>query len=80
VNVDLTNIIASLRAELERLNATIAALESLDGRVYSALPPLTRDRRGRKTMGQEERKQVSERIRRYWEQRKAREAETPDLG
>ena len=72
-NVDLTSTIGLLKAELERLNATIAALESLDACNYVAVPARTGQRRGRKSMGEDERKQVAERMRRYWAGRRTRQ-------
>ena len=61
--MDLTGVIADLRAELAKVESAIAALERL---VVPKASPRAPARRGRKSMGPEERQQVAERIRRYW--------------
>ena len=57
--------IHELHEEKKRLDRLIAALEAIENgtspETTSGLP-----RRGRKTMSAEERKQVSERMKRYW--------------
>ncbi len=72
--MDLRNTIAELYAEKAKLDNVIASLEQLGA---GPLPvPITVSRRGRKFMSPQERHEVSERMRRYWAQRKA-EAEEP---
>jgi hypothetical protein len=69
--VDLAAAIQSLRAELMRVDQTIAALEGLrqvEG--ASAAEVKTPVKRGRKVMNPEERREVGERMRRYWAQRR----------
>ena len=70
--MDLRKTILLLRDELKKVEATIAALEKLD---KSAPVPRVRlpSRRGRKSMGEEERQQVAERMRRYWASRRAQQ-------
>ena len=63
--MDLYQAIQELYEEKRRLDQAIAALES-QGYVPSA--PVRR--RGRKSMNEDERKQVSERMRKYWESRR----------
>jgi hypothetical protein len=53
-----------LNAERERLDRTIAVLESMQA---DSVRPA---RRGRKSMSESERRIVSERMRAYWERRK----------
>jgi hypothetical protein len=61
-NLDQT--IEDLRQELARIEAAIVALE--------ALGPGQRSNRGRKSMGMEERLDVSARMKKYWADRRAR--------
>ena len=72
--VNLQHIIQQLRDELERIKSAIAALESVapSGVVTMPLHPAPR-KRGRKGMNAEERKVVSERMRRYWAERRRQE-------
>ena len=68
--MDYSAIIKALRAEADKLDRAIAQLESLaspDGLISATLQ--TPNRRGRKSMGAEERQRVSERMKRYWAQR-----------
>jgi hypothetical protein len=69
--MDLRKTIADLYEEKTRLDRVIASLEQL-----AAEPPLVPFRvphRGRKFMSPQERRKVSERMRRYWAGRKAAE-------
>jgi hypothetical protein len=64
----LTKLIASLKAERQKVERAIASLEELlrseqDGSESIAVPKRTR---GRRSMGLDERKQVSERMKKYW--------------
>ena len=70
--MDLFGAIRDLFEEKKRVERMIATLESKQ-RTQLGLPP--RRRRGRISMNEEERKQVSERMRRYWEQRRQLPAE-----
>jgi len=65
--MDLAEIIHSLRVELQKVNEAIAVLEEAL-RTQGARPPP--QRRGRKSMGPEERREVSERMKAYWAKRK----------
>ena len=64
--MDLQAIINALRSDLEKLEGVIAALERLQGVINSA----PKSRRGRESMGAEERKAVSERMKRPWAKRR----------
>jgi len=69
--MDLYKAIQDLYAEKEKLERVIASLEELQ-RSSGATPTMHKatGRRGRKSMGAGERKQVSERMKRYWESRR----------
>lgn len=67
--MDLTRTIAELRREKEKLVCAIASLEELQsGARMAALG------RGRKSMGAKERQEVSARMKRYWQTRRAARA------
>jgi hypothetical protein len=63
--MDLLKMIQELREEKERLDRVIASLEDL--RDVMEIDALRKSRRGRKSMGPEERREVSARMRKYWE-------------
>jgi hypothetical protein len=63
--MDLYQAIQELYEEKRRLDQAIAALES-----QGIAPVPVPRRRGRKSMNEDERKQVSERMRKYWESRR----------
>jgi hypothetical protein len=67
--MDLSKTIAELYQEKTRLDRVIASLEQLG--VESFPVSIATTRRGRKFMSPEERREVSERMRRYWAERKA---------
>jgi hypothetical protein len=69
--MDLYKAIQDLYAEKEKLERVIASLEELQ-RTSGALPELPNParRRGRKSMNAEERLEVSERMKKYWESRR----------
>ena len=60
--MDLNSAIRELHKELDKLNQVIASLEELE--LTGVLP--TAARRGRKSMGDDERQLVSERMKKYW--------------
>ncbi len=70
--MDLYKAIQSLYAEKEKLEQVIASLEELQ-RSSVGLPsvPENGKRRGRKSMSSKERKEVSERMKKYWEARRS---------
>jgi hypothetical protein len=70
--MDVTKIIQLLYGQKEKLDQAIAALEEMH-RARSLSPQTSRlrgKRRGRKSMGAEERKEVSKRMKRYWAKRR----------
>ncbi len=75
--MDLHRAIQDLYAEKEKLERVIAALEELQ-RTAAVLPglPSTGSRRGRKSMNAKERQEVSERMKKYWANRRKRHVET----
>jgi hypothetical protein len=73
--MDLQHVIEELCAEKDRLDRVIAVLETMlraeaGGAGASPDGPPAQKRRGRKSMGHEERKNVSERMRKYWASRR----------
>lgn len=73
--MDLYKAIRELVEERKRVDRIIASLEAMlaKGRIPGQPkdPPTGAKRRGRKSMGAEERKQVSERMSRYWAAKRA---------
>lgn len=67
--MDLSKTIAGLREDKEKLERVITALEELSSAV-AGQPAPSRNRRGRKSMGTEERLQVSARMKKYWAQQR----------
>jgi hypothetical protein len=66
--MDLLRTIQELRAEKEKLDRVIASLEDL--RAATKIDALRKSRRGRKSMGAEERREVSARMKKYWARRR----------
>jgi hypothetical protein len=71
LNMDVREALQQLYAEKKRLEDVIASLELLakNNEGETAAP---HSRRGRKSMGPEERQKVSERMKKYWADRKPR--------
>jgi len=74
--VDAHAIIDMLRAERKELDRAIEALEQLERLEQRYLIP--KSGRGRRWMGADERKAVSERMTRYWKAWRARPPHTDD--
>jgi hypothetical protein len=68
MNVHAT--LSSLYAQKKKLEDVIAVLEQLAGSEIRARP----GRRGRKSMGEAERRQVSARIKKYWDDWRSKRA------
>jgi hypothetical protein len=70
--MDLYKAIQDLYAEKEKLERVIASLEELQRTAGDAAVPPAKPvgRRGRKSMSNAERIEVSERMKRYWEERR----------
>ena len=65
--MDLRKTIQDLIAEKEKLERVIASLEELQrAAAVNPLVPGRDKRRGRKSMGAQERQEVSERMKKYW--------------
>ena len=62
--MDLTRILAQLYAQRDRVRQVIATLEHLQQEKTTAGP--AHRKRGRKSMGTEERKVVAERMKAHW--------------
>ena len=72
--MDFYNAIRELVEEKKRLDRLIAALEAVDnGDSHAALDRVT-SRRGRKAMSEAERREVSDRMKRYWANRRSASA------
>ena len=65
--IDLEKLIQELRHKKELVERAIAQLEELAAESSAGS---YRDRRGRKSMGEAERRQVSVRMKSYWERRR----------
>ena len=68
--MDLLKAIRDLYAEKEKLEKVIASLEELQRAAESRPATPEKKRRGRKGMDEEERRIVSERMKRYWANRR----------
>ncbi|MBZ5581162.1 MAG: hypothetical protein LAQ30_02970 [Acidobacteriia bacterium] len=78
--MDLSAAIQDLCAEKETLERVIAELEALQrsGAAPAAQgPPRAKGRRGRTSMGNRERQQISDRMKAYWEARRKGSASQP---
>jgi hypothetical protein len=71
--MDVNKALRELHEEKRRLDVTIAALEARLGNRTRA-----HRRRGRKSMSAEERQEVSRRMSKYWEARRAASAGLPE--
>ena len=65
--MDLSEVLNELRLQKERVEQAIASLEKLQGRRLEGHDQLKIKGRGRKSMSLDERKEVSARMKRYWE-------------
>jgi hypothetical protein len=66
--MDLQRVIDELRSELAKIENVIRALEEIHGSM--AGPKIEHRGPGRHGMGLEERREVGERMRRYWSRRR----------
>jgi hypothetical protein len=66
--MDIWQAIRDLRAEAARLDAVIELVEALDNPTIDITAPLRR--RGRKSLGEAERRKVSDRMKKYWAARR----------
>ena len=76
--MDLQKTIQDLYAEKEKLERVIASLEELQRAADASSHVMGRSkRRGRKSMGSEERQEVSERMKKYWAGRRSSKQKSP---
>jgi hypothetical protein len=76
--MDIHKLLAELRAESKRLDQIIQTLEWLTD--SDRMQPRPAIRRGRKSMDEESRRQVSQRMKRYWAQRRKSPPAAPSAG
>jgi len=77
--MDLYKAIRDLYAEKERLERVIASLEELQRKAEPAQEAgAAGKRRGRKSMSAAERKEVSHRMKKYWEGRRRNAGKLPE--
>ena len=69
-NMDLDKVIAKLQGERAKLDEIITALEQLKLSGADIPKVIVKKRRGRKFMNEEDRREVSERMKRYWAARR----------
>jgi hypothetical protein len=74
--MDLYETIQSLYAEKERLERVIASLEALLGIGKQEVPKLRGAKRGRKSMSDSEREEVSARMKSYWDRRRREQSQS----
>jgi len=70
MSIDLRKVLKDLYTQRERLEHVITSLEALQQGSIAGLPTEKKSNRGRKSMGAEERREVSERMRKYWAARR----------
>jgi hypothetical protein len=76
--MDLYRAIRDLYAEKERLERVIASLEELQRTALAAKEAKAKaKRRGRKSMNTKERQEVSERMKKYWDNRRKKAGKPP---
>jgi hypothetical protein len=68
--MDLDKIIAKLQGERAKLDEVISSLEQLKRSGADVPKEVIKKRRGRKFMNEEDRREVSERMKRYWAARR----------
>ncbi len=69
--MDIQETIRQLQLERERIDAAIACLQELEAGASTS--GSLKKRRGRKSMPPEERREVSDRMKRYWANRRLRQ-------
>ncbi|MGA2193801.1 MAG: hypothetical protein ABSH40_00915 [Bryobacteraceae bacterium] len=74
--IDLRKVLKDLYTQRDRLEHVITSLEALQQGSAAELLPQKKTNRGRKSMGPEERREVSERMRKYWAARRKKKTQT----
>lgn len=69
--IDLHKVIQQLLEEKQKLESVISSLETLGASAATGNAEQATRRRGRKSMSPEERRRVSERMKKYWATRRA---------
>jgi hypothetical protein len=77
--MELPKLIEKLREERAKLDDVIASLEQMDATMAEARK-VVRKKRGRKSMDEAGRKEVSERMKRYWASRRTARQQNAQLG
>jgi|SRR5579862_2831754 len=77
--MELSSIIQKLHKERAKLDVLIASLEQLE-KTISEVRPILKKRRGRKFMDEAGRKEVSERMKKYWADRRRQKGTIPSSG
>jgi hypothetical protein len=72
--MDFDQLLSFLNAEKKKFDRVIASLEKLQGITPTTAVP---GRRGRKSMGEEERREVSVRMKRFWAERRKSHSTRP---
>ena len=67
--IDLRKVLKDLYTQREQMEHVITSLEALQQGSSAGLPLQKKTNRGRKSMSPEERREVSERMRKYWKAR-----------
>ena len=75
--MDLDKVIRKLYEERAKLDRVITSLEELRESSAGLETQALKKRRGRKSMDAEARKEVSERMKKYWANRKKKKPEPP---
>ena len=73
--MDLDKVIAKLQAERAKLDAIITSLEQIKESGADIPKEVLKKRRGRKFMNEADRREVSERMKRYWASRRKQKEE-----
>jgi hypothetical protein len=75
--MDLDKVIQKLYDERAKLDGIITSLEQLRQSASAVQKEVVKKRRGRKFMNEEDRKEVSERMKKYWAARRQQKESQP---
>jgi hypothetical protein len=78
--MDLDKVIAKLQGERAKLDAIIASLEQIKQAGADIPKEVLKKRRGRKFMNEADRREVSERMKRYWAARRKQKEDSSAEG
>jgi hypothetical protein len=76
--MDLDKVITKLQGERAKLDAIIASLEQIKQAGAEIPKEVLKKRRGRKFMNEADRREVSERMKRYWAARRKMKDDSSD--